>query len=913
MLTILTFSPALRAQTPTYSYSSGTSSNAFPMNSTSSNMCQWLLTPADFTPTAPTSGILITTVYLRAANTVSAGSTFTNLTIKLNANSSLAALTSGPWLTGLTTVYTQATTTISGWVTGDWIPFVLPTSVFYNGTDNIEIEVSQTGYTGTGMSMRQGTGTGNRRIYGGVTSANSTGADASRLNFGFDAIPAACSGQPSNPGIASPAMNPATPVCSGGTTSITGSNPNLGNGITMQWQTSASATGPWTNTVGGSGGTTLTYTTPSLTANRYFRLSVTCTNSNLTSYSPAYLVIVGAPQPGVISGSTNFCPGDALTYSVPNVPGTTYAWTLPTGWTGTSTTNSITVTPGTAAGNISVTASSPCGTSVQRSQPIIRGSAPAPVATVTGSRFICSNTAQAYSVSPVAGATSYAWTLPSGWTGSSATAAITANNTATSGNVTVSALNGCGSSAPTSIPVSIISSLANPGPITGNDTVCSGSLQTYTIQPVNGATSYVWTLPSGWSGSTTGTSIQAFPGTITDSIRVTAYVSCATSPISARRINAVQTVTPTVAVSTGSTRLCSGLPVQFNASASHAGSAPVYTWRVNGNAVSSAGPAYTTNTLADGDQVTVTLATNAACATARSVVSSAYTASVIASVTPGISINTTPPTAICRGTMVDFRATATAGGTQPSYQWSINGNPVIGANSLSFSSNALGDGDTVSVSMSGNAVCARLATAQSNKIGIHVVDSILPTVVISVDPGDEIRPGMEVGFEATETGGGMTPAYQWQLNGVNIPFATDRIYRTTGLIPGDHISVRMHSYLSCATRRTVFSNIIAMKDGALGVNNAAGAELKLYPNPSNGSFVLSGAAVASGSTIRVEVLNSLGQMVHLDEIRGSGGVWERQIILPGSTATGLYQIRMSVRDAGGIETAGQTIQLMLQR
>lgn len=61
-----------------------------------------------------------------------------------------------------------------------------------------------------------------------------------------------------------------------------------------------------------------------------------------------------------------------------------------------------------------------------------------------------------------------------------------------------------------------------PGPITGSTTVCQSSTNTYSITPVNGATSYTWTLPSGWSGTSSSTSITATAGTNGGVISVTA-------------------------------------------------------------------------------------------------------------------------------------------------------------------------------------------------------------------------------------------------------------------------------------------------------------------------------------------------------------------------------------------------------
>ena len=46
---------------------------------------------------------------------------------------------------------------------------------------------------------------------------------------------------------------------------------------------------------------------------------------------------------------------------------------------------------------------------------------------------------------------------------------------------------------------------AQPGTITGATPVCQGSSNTYSISAVSGATSNTWTLPSGWSGSSTTT------------------------------------------------------------------------------------------------------------------------------------------------------------------------------------------------------------------------------------------------------------------------------------------------------------------------------------------------------------------------------------------------------------------------
>lgn len=117
--------------------------------------------------------------------------------------------------------------------------------------------------------------------------------------------------------------------------------------------------------------------------------------------------------PAAITGTAAQCPGlTGQTYSVPTVAGaTSYTWTVPTGWTVTAGagTNSITVTTGTAGqnGNISVTASSACGTSSPSTVAVTVGNdTPATPGTITGSATQCpALTGQTYSIAAVTNAT----------------------------------------------------------------------------------------------------------------------------------------------------------------------------------------------------------------------------------------------------------------------------------------------------------------------------------------------------------------------------------------------------------------------------------------------------------------------------------------------------------------------------
>ncbi|MBS1616475.1 MAG: hypothetical protein JST06_10205, partial [Bacteroidetes bacterium] len=497
-------------------------------------MCQWLYLPGDFNSTPP-GNVFITTIYIKPGSTGSYS--YTNMLLKLG-NTSLTTLTSGTWNSGLTTVYNPSSVTIST-TNNSWLSITLSTPFLYTGGGLLfEASHQNSGGIGTGFTINQYSVSGrNGRMYGVPTSTSSSGADNATALFGFDCIPAACSGMPSAGTITNAAMNTATPLCAGGTMTLTGNSTNLGNGITYMWQSASSSTGPFSNVTNGSGSGTLSYTTGAVFSNTWYRLAITCTNSSLTSYSAPYQVITGSAQPSAISGNPTFCPGDISTYSVSNVPGSTYTWTLPAGWTGSSSNSSITVTAGSSPGTISVLANSSCGTSIARTKSIAAGGVPATPGAISGAQLVCKNASMTYSVAPVAGALSYQWTLPSGWSGSSTTNSITIMPDTNSGNIMVRAINNCGLSQPNSRAITVINSLSSPGTIisSSSGSYCGGKIYSFRINSVPGATSYVWNYPSGWSGTNSDTAVQVYAGN-SGQVTVTAYASCATSPSSSLSI-----------------------------------------------------------------------------------------------------------------------------------------------------------------------------------------------------------------------------------------------------------------------------------------------------------------------------------------------------------------------------------------
>jgi hypothetical protein len=219
---------------------------------------------------------------------------------------------------------------------------------------------------------------------------------------------------------------------------------------------------------------------------------------------------------GIITGPTTICKEqNQVTYTVQEIlDATSYIWTLPDGAIGTSSTNSITVNYAASAisGNITVKGHNANGDGTASLLAITVNPLPAGAGTITGTTTVCQGQSSVgYSVTAIDNATSYIWTLPAGSSGTSTTKSISVNfsNSAVSGNITVKGQNSCGVGSAFSLANTVNPLPANAGTITGMATVCQEQNSvTYTLPSIANATSYIWTLPAGATGTSNTNSIN---------------------------------------------------------------------------------------------------------------------------------------------------------------------------------------------------------------------------------------------------------------------------------------------------------------------------------------------------------------------------------------------------------------------
>jgi hypothetical protein len=244
-------------------------------------------------------------------------------------------------------------------------------------------------------------------------------------------------------------------------------------------------------------------------------------------------------QPGPVTIVGNVCGPDTLTCSVAPVANTTnYVWSVSgtlaviVGGQGTTTVR-IAIPAGFTSTQLGIQTFNCLGNSTVRLQMIV--GKPVVNTALTGSYTICPSTTQNYSVGTVLGATSYSWSITGDAYISSSlnnTCSVTTNAGWTGGTLTVTAYNACGSG---SRSFTLYKNMLPPGAISGpftNLCILAGvTSASYSISPVTGALSYVWTVPTGMtivSNTGTGITVSLDSSYVAGNVCVAAVNACGT-------------------------------------------------------------------------------------------------------------------------------------------------------------------------------------------------------------------------------------------------------------------------------------------------------------------------------------------------------------------------------------------------
>lgn len=417
------------------------------------------------------------------------------------------------------------------------------------------------------------------------------------------------------------------------------------------------------------------------------------------------------------------------------------------------------------------------------------------VGPISGQTSICGTPSGIpYSISAVAGATSYSWTAPPG-------ATITSGQGSTnitidypmgsaSGDVTVTASAGSCSAAPRTLAVTVgPSSVAAP---------TSGGNQTVTHcppAPVPTLTATA-TVPSGhsvvWYNAATGGTVVSSPtwNTVGTVIYYAAAIHTSSGCESGTRTPVTLTINaapPATVTASGATTFCEGGSVTLTA---NSGSA--YNW--------SNGATSQSIVVNSSGTYSVVVTQSGGCTATSSPVTVTVNPNPVATITPN------GPLAFCSNNNVTLTASA---GT--SWQWSN------GATSQSIVVNNSGNFSVVVTNASG---CSTTSSAVTTTV------SPSPVITLTASPFTSLLPGITTSLTAMVSPAG-SYSYTWYKNGVVIPGATGATLSGISLddLGSYHVVVNNTSGLACTTTSP---NLV--------IRDSASTRLFIYPSPNNGQF-----------------------------------------------------------------------------
>jgi hypothetical protein len=527
------------------------------------------------------------------------------------------------------TTYTYIATPVTGATSYNW---TLPTGWTSNGSTTNTIIVT----TGSNSGVLS-------------VSANNNAGNTITQNLGTTVIN-------NNVTVAGPTL-----VCAGSTNSyvITPANSFFSN---YNYSTGPNGVTP--------NGTVFSYLAPNS-----FNLTVAAsgilylTGLNRCVVSNVLPINVITPQNNLsISGNTLVCPNSTNTYTAGTVTGaTSYTWSIPGGWSGTSTTNTIAVTTNNNAGIINVIANNICGTVSQTLAVNIFTTQNN--LSISGNTLVCPNSTNTYTAGIVAGANSYTWSIPGAWSGTSTTNTIAITTNSNAGVINVTANNNCGSVSQ-SLTVNVYTTQNNLN-IIGNSLVCNGLNYTYVAGVVTGATFYNWTIPSGWTINYSSS----------NTINITAAPNSGVVSVSAVNVcgNTIQTLSVTsTSIQTnlsiaGNTLACYGIPNSFTASPVNGASS--YLWALPpGWPTPSTTNIFSTSLPGSAGVISVSAVNNCGATVIQTLAVNGFTTVNSSSIIG--------PTLVCPGTMNSYTTNPVNGVI--SYSWSnVNGYPSgIGTTTL---------------------------------------------------------------------------------------------------------------------------------------------------------------------------------------------------------------------------------------
>jgi len=567
-------------------------------------------------------------------------------------------------------------------------------------------------------------------------------------------------------------------VCVSGTTNLTdASGPGTWSSGTPAVATVVPATGVVSGVAAG-------------TSNITFTLGTGC--------NIAATVTVSA-LPAAIGGTLNVCVGGTTNLTDASGPGT---WS--SGTPAVATVVPATgVVSGVTAGTSVITFTSGTGCYITATVTVN----PAPTAITSSSGFftVCSGLTVTLNSTPAGGA----WTTSNPAVATvSGGGVVTGVGTGGLANITYT-VSGCYAM----VVMTVNSTVA--APITGPSSVCTG--QTISLTDATPGGTWSSTNPAAATIGTSGVVTGVGSGTTT--ISYVAATSCGTATATA---TITDNPAPLVAAIAGATFVCTG-GTDILTDATISG-----VWSSSNPAVATIGSSsgIATGVSVGAASMSYTVTNGFGCATSSLITLNVFS-SFTATITPA------GPTSFCTGGYVLLNATT---GTGYTYKWYKSGTLIPGVTTAAYTANTSGN-YTVLVTAPGG--CNSLSSGVF--VNVNPSPIVVPSVNIAASPGIVMCLAISADtFTAIPSGGGLTPTYQWFINGASV--GTGNTYNYTPVV-GDVVRVVMSSSDACAFPVT------AIKTDTIQISPLRTPSVSIIANKS---------PICAGDTVKFSAVPSYG-------------------------------------------------------
>ena len=521
-----------------------------------------------------------------------------------------------------------------------------------------------------------------------------------------------------------------------GGSSVTFSVVASGSELSYQWKKDGVAI---------SGATKASYTISSAKTSDAGNYTVTVSNTggNVTSSVAKLTVNLKAPTISTQPKSQTIAEGKSVTFSV-TVTGSELKYQWKKGGTAISgaTSSSYTISsvkPGDA-GSYTVTVNNSAGT-VTSSAAVLTVTAKPTISTQPKSQTVTEGNAVTFSVTATSTGLSYQWKKDgvaiSGATSASYTISSTKRSDAGSYTVTVSNTAGSVTSSAAKLTVNLKAPTISTQP--KSQTVTEGDAVTLTVTVTGSELSYQWYQDGSPVSGATSASYKINSVKPSDAGSYTVKVSnTAGSVTSSAAKLTVNLKAPTITTQPASQTITEESSVTFSVTAT--GTAVSYQWKKNGTAISGATKAsYTISSVQKNDAGSYTVTVTNSGGTVTS-------SAAVLTVKLKVPTITTQPThlTVSKGSSATF--TVKAKGTDMSYQWYKDGNPISGATKASYTISSVTENSagnyTVKVSnVSGNVTssAAKLTVALGDAISYVYKKGKHARVTLHIDPMSEVN------------------------------------------------------------------------------------------------------------------------------------------------------------------------------